>query len=104
MIGVVLFPYMLANYGNFEVAQDRGSLADVVRTVRYVVKILGDHKRIGIGSDFSGFIAGPRDLHRLGRIHELRDALMAEFTDADMVADIMTNNATRFLAENWGRR
>ena len=104
LIGVVLFPSMLSNYGNFKIAEDRGALADVVRTVRYLVKILGTHRHIGIGSDFSGFIAGPRDLRRLGKIHKLRDALMAEFTDAGMVADIMSNNATRFLTENWGRR
>ncbi len=102
LIGIVLFPYTLSNYGTYEVAQERGSLADVVRSVRYLVKILGGHQHIGIGSDFSGFIVGPRDMTRLGQVGRLRRVLMAEFGDDRMVSDIMAGNATRFLADHWG--
>lgn len=103
LIGIVLFPYTLSNYGTYEVAQERGSLADVVRSVRYLVKLLGDHRQIAIGSDFSGFIVGPRDMTRLGQVGRLRAALMAELDDEAMVSDIMAGNATRFLTDNWGR-
>jgi membrane dipeptidase len=103
LIGIVLFPYMLSNYSSLDVARERGSLADVVRTIRYLVKILGGHGPLAIGSDFSGFIVGPRDMGRLGQVQRLRDALQAEFADERMVADIMANNAMRFLAANWGR-
>ena len=102
LIGVILFPYMLSNYSSLEVARERGALADAVRTIRYLVKILGDHRQLAIGSDFSGFIVGPRDMSRLGQVGRLREALRAEFADEGLVADIMANNATRFLAANWG--
>lgn len=103
LVGVVLFPYTLTNYATYERAVRQGSLADVVRTVRYLVKILGSHRAIGIGSDFSGFIAGPKDMERLGEVDRLRAALMQEFADEAMVTDLMAGNATRFLAERWGR-
>jgi microsomal dipeptidase-like Zn-dependent dipeptidase len=102
LIGIVLFPYTLSNYGTYEVAQERGSLADVARSVRYLVKILGGHEHIGIGSDFSGFIVGPRDMTRLGQVARLRRALMAELGDERMVTDILAGNAARFLAAHWG--
>lgn len=102
LIGVVLFPYTLSNYGTYEVAQARGSLADVVRSVRYLIKLLGDHRQIGIGSDFNGFIVGPRDMTRLEQVGRLRRALMEELADEAMVSDILAGNATRFLAANWG--
>jgi microsomal dipeptidase-like Zn-dependent dipeptidase len=102
LIGIVLFPYTLSNYGSYEVAQARGSLADVARSVGYLVKILGGHRHIGIGSDFSGFIVGPRDMTRLGQVGRLRRALLAELGDERMVTDILCANATRFLSESWG--
>jgi membrane dipeptidase len=103
LIGIVLFPYTLSNYATYERAIQRGSLVDVVRTVRYLVKILGDHRSIGIGSDFSGFIAGPRDMSRLGQVDRLRAALMDEFADESLVSDVMARNAIRFLSDHWGR-
>lgn len=103
LIGIVLFPYTLSNYATYERALDGGSLADVVRTMRYLVKILRGHRSIGIGSDFSGFIAGPREMNRLGQVDRLRAALMDEFADEALVSDVMARNATRFLSDNWGR-
>jgi membrane dipeptidase len=103
LIGIVLFPYTLSNYSTYEDSEDRGSTADVVRSVRYLVKLLRDHRQIGIGSDFSGFTVGPRDLTHLGQVARLRQALMAEFGDERMVTDVMAGNATRFLATHWGR-
>jgi membrane dipeptidase len=102
VIGIVLFPYTLSNYGSYEVAQARGSLADVARSAGYLVKILGGHRHIGIGSDFSGFIVGPRDMTRLGQVERLRQALMEELADERMVSDILSHNVTRFLSERWG--
>ena len=103
LVGVVLFPYTLSNYATYERALKYGSLADVVRSVRYLVKILGGHRAIGIGSDFSGFIGGPNDMNRLGQVDRLRAALMEEFADEALVSDVMARNATRFLGEHWGR-
>jgi len=103
LVAIVLFPYTLSNYATYERAIEQGSLADVVRTVRYLVKILGGHHSIGIGSDFSGFIVGPREMNRLGEVDRLRTALMEEFGDQELVADLMSRNATRFLSEHWGR-
>ena len=103
LVAIVLFPYTLSNYATYERAIEQGSLADVVRTVRYLVKILGGHHSIGIGSDFSGFIVGPREMNRLGEVDRLRTALMDEFRDQELVADVMSRNATRFLSEHWGR-
>ena len=102
LVGIVLFPYTLSNYATYERAIAQGSLADVVRSVRYLVKILDSHCSIAIGSDFSGFIAGPTDMSRLGQVHRLRTALMEEFADAALVSDVMSRNATRFLSEHWG--
>lgn len=103
LVGIVLFPYTLSNYATYERAIEQGSLADVVRSVRYLVKILGGHRSIGIGSDFSGFIAGPREMTRLGQVNRLRAALMDEFADEVLVSDVMARNATRFLSDHWGR-
>lgn len=103
LIGIVLFPYTLSNYATYERALKRGTLADVVRTVRYLVKILGGHGSIGIGSDFSGFIGGPSDMNGLGQVDRLRTALMDEFADEALVSGVMARNATRFLSEHWGR-
>ena len=102
LIGIVLFPYTLSNYATYERALKRGTLADVVRTVRYLVKILGGHRSIGIGSDFSGFIGAPTDMNRLGQVDRLRTALMDEFADEALVSDVMARNATQFLSEHWG--
>jgi microsomal dipeptidase-like Zn-dependent dipeptidase len=71
--------------------------------VRYLVKILDGHRQIAIGSDFSGFIVGPRDMARLGQVERLRRALMAELGDGAMVTDIMVGNAIRFISDNWGQ-
>ena len=103
LIGIVLFPYTLSNYGTYDVAEQRGSLADVVRSVRYLEKLLGDHRQIAIGSDFSGFTIGPRDMTHLKQVTRLRQALMAELGDERMVTDVMAGNATRYFATHWGR-
>jgi len=56
--------------------------------VRYLVKILGDHRHIGSAATSRDSSPGRATCSGLGRIHKLRDALMTEFTDAGMVADI----------------
>jgi microsomal dipeptidase-like Zn-dependent dipeptidase len=77
-------------------------LRDVVRTVRYVSKICGTHKCIGLGSDFSGFITGPNDMTCLSEIDKLHQLLLQEFgNDEQAVEDIMANNAINFLRDNW---
>jgi len=102
IVGVILYPYITNNYSHIGVARKRATLADAVRTVRYIAKITGTHKHIGIGSDFSGYIEGPKDMSRLSEIGKLRDLLLQEFdNDVRVVEDILVNNATGFLLKNW---
>ncbi len=102
IIGVVLYPFVLSNFSNEETVKEHGSLHDVVRTIRHICKICGTHKNIGMGSDFSGFIVGPKEMSCLGQIDKLRDMLMTEFgNDQTIVEDIMANNVLDFLQKNW---
>ncbi len=102
MVGIILYPYVLSNYGSLNKAKEFGSLQDVVRTIRYVTKICGTHKHVGIGSDFSGYITGPKEMSDLSEIGKLRQMLFQEFdNDEDVVEDIMANNAIEFLLKNW---
>jgi len=101
IMGVILSPHMLSNYGDDHSAYTVGSLHDVVRTVRHVVKISGTHKNVGIGSDFGGYISGPREMFDLGQIELLRRLLYEEFGCHDMVEDIMAGNVIRFLMTRW---
>jgi len=102
IIGVILYPYVLSNYSGLHVVKKHGVLRDVVRTVRYVAKICGTHKHIGLGSDFSGYITGPRDMSCLAEIDKLREMLLVEFdNDETVVEDIMVNNSIEFFRKNW---
>jgi membrane dipeptidase len=103
-IGVPLYPYMLSNYATVGEAEEHGTLREVVRTIRHIVKMCGgDHRHVGIGSDFAGYIPHFKDLRCLGEIDKLRDLLLREFDrDEGVVEDIMANNAINFLLKNWG--
>ncbi len=103
LIGVILEPYLLSNYATLHDAEAAGTLRDTARTIRYLVKLIGpDH--VGIGSDFGGYIAPPRDMNRVSRIGKLRSLLRQEFNDESMVNDIMANNVIAFLKKNWRPR
>ena len=84
-------------------ADVHATLRDVVRTIRYLVKLCGDHKNIGIGTDFAGYITGPKDMRRLENIGKLRNMLIDEFGEdnENMINDIMANNVIEFLKKNW---
>ena len=102
IVGVILAPWLLSNYSGMHVVKDFGSLRDVVRTIRYVTKVCGTHKRVGIGSDFAGYIKGPKEMIYLGEIDKLRKLLLIEFdNDETIVEDIMANNVIEFLLKNW---
>ena len=74
----------------------------MVRTIRYITKICGTHKRVGIGSDFAGYITRPKEMIDLGEIDKLRKLLLLEFdNDETIVEDIMANNVIEFLQKNW---
>jgi len=104
IIGIVLSPHLLSNYGDEKSTHKYGSLLDVVRTVRHMVKICGTHKHICLGSDFGGYITGPKEMKWLSQIHRLRECLVDEFGDQEVVDDIMVNNVIGFLLEYWGRK
>ena len=102
IVGIILCPYWLSNYSNVQLTKHRGSLRDVIHTIRYVTKICGTHKHVGIGSDFAGYITGPKEMKCLGDIDKLRKLLLIEFdNDENIVEDIMANNAIEFLLKNW---
>jgi membrane dipeptidase len=102
IVGVILCPYWLSNYSGEQAVKGHGSLVDVVRTIRYVTKICGTHKRVGIGSDFAGYIIRLKEMTDLGEIDKLRKLLLLEFdNDETIVEDIMANNVIEFLQKNW---
>jgi microsomal dipeptidase-like Zn-dependent dipeptidase len=104
LVAVILYPYILNNYADYSLAKSYGSLSDIVRTVRYLYKIFGGHKHIAIGSDFCGYTTGPNDMRRISRIYRLREMLMREFDDDEVIVnDIMVDNGIRFILENWQR-
>jgi len=102
IIGVFLSPFSLSNYSNPQIAKDYGTLRDVIRTIRHITKICGTHKHVGIGSDFAGYVSGPKEMSDLGEIDILRNKLLVEFdNDEAVVEDIMANNAIEFILKNW---
>jgi microsomal dipeptidase-like Zn-dependent dipeptidase len=100
LIGVILDPYLLSNYATLRDAEAQGSLRDVLRTIRYLVKLVG-HEHVGIGTDFAGFVGPPKDMNRVSQIGRLRAMLLEEFGDEKIVTDILANNAIKFLIQNW---
>jgi membrane dipeptidase len=104
IIGVILMPYWLSNYSSTHMSDQYGSLKDTVRTIRHIYKICGSYKCIGIGSDFAGFISGPKEMSKLSEIHKLREMLMDEFSDEKIVESIMAKNVADFFVNNWGNK
>ncbi|MCH9032479.1 MAG: membrane dipeptidase [candidate division Zixibacteria bacterium] len=103
LIGILIDPYLLSNYSSASEAEEHGTLRDVVRTIEYLVKLVG-HKCVAIGSDFGGFITPPKDMKRLSQIGKLREMMRREFQSETFVDDILANNAIEFLQENWGAK
>jgi membrane dipeptidase len=102
ILGVILMPYWLSNYSSTHMSDEYGSLKDTVRTIRHIYKICGTYKCIGIGSDFAGYINGPKEMSKLSEIHKLREMLMDEFNDEEIVESIMAKNVADFFVKNWG--
>jgi microsomal dipeptidase-like Zn-dependent dipeptidase len=100
LIGVILDPYLLSNYATGQLAEDEGSLRDVVRTIRYLAKLIG-HEHVAIGSDFAGFVGPPREMNRISRIGQLREALRVEFGDEKIVTGILAQNSIDFILKTW---
>lgn len=99
IIGIILDPYLLANYGTLSEAEKKGSVRDIVRTIVYVAKLVGVES-VGIGSDVAGFITPPKEMHYLSEIGSLRSSLLREF-DLAIVNKIMANNVIEFFIERW---
>ncbi len=102
LVGIILMPYWLTNFTEEALAKSHGALRDVVRTVLHVMKITGTHRCVAIGSDYAGYIQGPREMKCLSDIHVLNDMLHEEIGERDAVDDIMANNVIRFLSDHWG--
>jgi len=104
MIGIIFHPYWLSNYSNVTDAEKFGSLREVVRTIRYVVKISNSYKNICIGSDFGAYIPSLSDMNRLCQINNLRELLLKEFDSEEIVENILAKNVIDFIGTNWKRR
>ncbi|MEW5796467.1 MAG: membrane dipeptidase [Candidatus Zixiibacteriota bacterium] len=100
LLGIILDPYLLGNYATLFDAEKEGTLRDVVRTVGYLVKLIG-HEHVAIGTDFGGYITPPKDMTRVQQIGRLHRLLLHEFGDPNLVTDILANNAIRFIMANW---
>ena len=94
---------MLANYINVQEVEKYGSLREVVRTIRYVIKITNSYKNICIGSDFGGYIPHLTDMNSLCEIEKLRVLLLKEFGSEEIVEDILAKNVIEFIRNNWKR-
>ena len=103
MIGIPIYPYILSNYANIKLAEEYGSLRDVVRTIRYVIKISNSSKNICIGSDFGAYIPRLTDMNCLCQVEMLRELLLKEFGNEDVVEDILAKNIIGFIKNNWKR-
>ncbi|MFH1374145.1 MAG: membrane dipeptidase [bacterium] len=101
VVGVIVDPYLLSNYATVHDSERGGGLRDVVRMVRYIVKLCGNHRQVAIGSDFAGYIVAPSDMDRLSQIDRLSSMLMDEFGSRSVVEDIMANNVIDFIQTNW---
>lgn len=99
LIGVILMPYGLSNYSTESLALRYGDLKDVVRTIVYVAKMAGID-RVAIGSDFSGYILGPRGMTCLSEIGKLRKLLVHEFGE-DGTNKIVAQNVIDYFVKNW---
>jgi len=99
IVGVIIMPYWLSNFGGEAEAVASGTLDDVVRTIVYIAKLVGP-EHIGLGSDFSGFIPGPRDMSCLAQIDLLRSKIVKEF-DEPATDRIMAQNVIDFILSNW---
>jgi len=103
MIGIPIYPYILSNYANIKQAEEHGSLRDVVRTIRYVIKISGSSKNICIGSDFGAYIPPLTDMNCLCQVEMLRKLLLDEFGSEEIVEEILAKNVIGFIRNNWKR-
>ena len=120
LIGVLLCPYLLANYAQVGDAEKRGSLRDVSRALVFLQRLLAGtpelarepHACLAVGTDFGGYIPripGMRDvseieLLRASLTHELgRDPVLAGRDHGPILDAILADNVIRFLSEHWGR-
>ena len=100
LVGVIIDPWWLSNYATLSDAEAHGTLREVVRTIRYLVKLVGA-QHVGIGTDFGGYVSPPTDMSRVSQIGRLRKLLVDEFGDEQTANDILANNAIRFITANW---
>jgi microsomal dipeptidase-like Zn-dependent dipeptidase len=103
MISILFHPYWLSNYTNIQMAEKYGSLHEVVRTIRYVIKISGSYKNICIGTDFGAYIPELSDMNCLCQVEMFRDLLLEEFGSEKIVEDILAKNVIDFIGNNWKR-
>ena len=103
MIGIIFHSYWLSNYTNVNDAEKYGSLREVVRTIRYIIKITGSYNNVCIGSDFGAYIPSLSDINHLCQIENLRVLLLEEFGSEELVEKIVAKNVIDFIGTNWKR-
>jgi membrane dipeptidase len=83
-------------HGPFLRRNGRAELADVVRQIRYFVRLAGvDH--VAIGSDFEGDIVPPRELADVSAVPRLAAALESAGLSHESVERVFGSNALRVL-------
>lgn len=101
IVGIIFHPYWLSNYLNVPAAEKHGSLREVIRTIRHVVKITNSTRSVCIGTDFGAYIPQLTDMNCLCQEEMLRNHLMDEFEDEQIVENILARNVLDFIRSNW---
>jgi membrane dipeptidase len=83
-------------HGAFVVAGRPATLADVVRQVRYLARVMGA-SHVGIGSDFEGDVRPPPELSDVRGYQRLARALARDGMSRADIAQIFSRNALRLL-------
>jgi len=86
-------------HARFVNARASASLADVVRQVRHLVRLMGA-EHVAIGSDFEGDIRPPAELASVLGYQRLAQALLGAGLGRDAVAGVMGKNALRVLCRD----
>ncbi|HET9235588.1 MAG TPA: membrane dipeptidase, partial [Candidatus Eisenbacteria bacterium] len=120
LIGVLLCPYLLANYTQVSDAEKQGGLRDVSRAFVFLRQLLAGtpglgrepHACLAVGTDFGGYIPRIKDMSDVSEIELLRASLADELgrdpslagRDLGPILDaVLAENVIRFLSEHWGR-
>ena len=88
------------NGNQLVVGLDLGGRVTPQQQLKRALRLLLTADRLAQGVLGRGKV-GPREMNDLSRVDLLRDALLDEFADEDIVEDILARNVIDFLDRNW---